>query len=122
MVQTLAIVWWVAAGLQLLLALCFGLLFSGMGMIPLLAGGSDPDAPIVGGIFVVMGVAFGFFIAVMSLPSFAAAWGLQKRRQWGRILAMVLGALQLFSFPLGTALGVYTLVVLLKPEVQREFA
>jgi hypothetical protein len=42
-----------------------------------------------------------------------AAWGLLERTQWGRIVAIVAAFLSLLKFPFGTALGIWTLVVLL---------
>jgi hypothetical protein len=42
-----------------------------------------------------------------------AAWGLHERTQWGRIVAIVAAILNLIHPPLGTALGIWTLVVLL---------
>ena len=42
-----------------------------------------------------------------------AAWGLYERSQWGRIVAIVAAFLCLLRFPFGTALGIWTLVVLL---------
>jgi hypothetical protein len=39
-------------------------------------------------------------------------WSLLTRRTWGRVLGIVAAVLALFKFPLGTALGVYTLWVL----------
>lgn len=42
-----------------------------------------------------------------------AGWGLMERAPWGRILAIVAAFLTLIKFPLGTALGIFTLVVLL---------
>ncbi|HEY1902202.1 MAG TPA: hypothetical protein VGG56_07235 [Terracidiphilus sp.] len=41
------------------------------------------------------------------------AWGLHERSQWGRIVAIVVAFLDLLKFPVGTALGIWTLVVLL---------
>ena len=41
------------------------------------------------------------------------AWGLLERARWGRILAIVVAFLSLLKFPFGTALGIWTLVVLL---------
>jgi hypothetical protein len=43
----------------------------------------------------------------------AAAWGLMERTPWGRILAIVVAILSLIQFPFGTALGIWTLAVLL---------
>jgi len=44
------------------------------------------------------------------------AWGLFEREPWARFLGLALGFLALLRFPLGTALGIYTLWVLL-PEI-----
>ena len=52
-----------------------------------------------------------------------AGWGLLRREKWARILALVLAFVSLFTnIPLGTALGVYTLWVLLPSESEREYA
>jgi hypothetical protein len=48
-------------------------------------------------------------------------YGLLKYWNWARILVIVIAILNLFNFPFGTALGVYSLWVLFKPEVVRLF-
>jgi len=48
-----------------------------------------------------------------SLLAVVAGWGLLERAQWGRVLAIIAGILALIRFPLGTALGIATLVILL---------
>ena len=68
-----------------------------------------------------VGVAIAGFLIVLSLPGIIAGLGLLKFRPWARILAIIVGALHLLSFPLGTALGVYTLVVLLNNEAPAVF-
>ena len=50
------------------------------------------------------------FRAVLSL---IAGWGLHERTQWGRVVAIVAAVLSLLKFPFRTALGIWTLVVLL---------
>jgi hypothetical protein len=42
-----------------------------------------------------------------------AGWGLLERTYWGRVVAIAAALLSLLKFPLGTALGIWTLVVLL---------
>jgi hypothetical protein len=42
-----------------------------------------------------------------------AGLGLLKRAQWGRIVAIVAALLSLLQFPSGTAIGIWTLVVLM---------
>src|SRR4029077_12691821 len=55
-------------------------------------------------------------LAVLALPGIIGGWGLLAQKQWARVLVIVLGILHLVNFPFGTALGVYTLWVLLSKE------
>lgn len=48
-------------------------------------------------------------------------WGLLTWKSWARMFAIVLGILHLINFPFGTALGIYTLWVLLPAESEREY-
>ena len=56
-----------------------------------------------------------------ALAHHAAGRGLRARRPWARNLALVLAAFNLLLLPLGTALGLYTLWVLLHEEVRAGF-
>lgn len=51
----------------------------------------------------------------------AAGWGLLQRQPWARMLAIVLGCIGLFDMPFGTALGIYTLWVLLPAKSEEEY-
>lgn len=54
------------------------------------------------------------FVLVRAGLALAAGWGLMERAQWGRVTAIVAVFFNLFHFfPLGAALGVWTLVLLL---------
>jgi len=64
-----------------------------------------------------LGIAIAIFLFLISVPGILAGIGLLKYQQWARILALVLAVLHLFSFPLGTALGIYAFWVLLNPQV-----
>jgi hypothetical protein len=44
-----------------------------------------------------------------------------QREPWARVLALVLGFIALFNIPFGTAIGVYTLWVLLPAQSQQEY-
>ena len=46
---------------------------------------------------------------------------LRRRAPWSRIGALVLGCVGLMNVPLGTALGVFAIVVLVDKDVQAEF-
>lgn len=63
------------------------------------------------------GAALGFFGIIHLL----LAWGLYERQAWARILGIVIGFLALIRFPFGTALGIYTLWVLLPEGSEREY-
>jgi hypothetical protein len=52
-------------------------------------------------------------ILLRTALAFAAGWGLMERTPWGRIVAIVAAVLSLVKFPFGTALGIWTLVMLL---------
>jgi hypothetical protein len=63
-----------------------------------------------------IGIGVLAIIIIISIPGIIAGIGLLKFRPWARILAIILGALHLFSFPVGTALGIYTFWVLLNAQ------
>ena len=51
----------------------------------------------------------------------AAGWGLLQKVEWARVLAIVLGVISLINIPFGTALGIYTLWVLVSPGADQEY-
>lgn len=63
----------------------------------------------------------GIFLAMFGMVHLLLAWGLFERQPWARILGIVVGCLALIRFPLGTALGIYTLWVLLPESSGREY-
>ena len=65
--------------------------------------------------------AAGAIVSIGGVLGMLAGWGLLERQPWARTLAIVLGFFSLFSLGLGTALGIYTLWVLLPAESAREY-
>lgn len=61
------------------------------------------------------------FFVVLSIPGIIAGIGLFKRKEWARILTLIISVLELFNFPLGTAVGVYSIWALAQHEVVDEF-
>jgi len=57
----------------------------------------------------------GLLMAALGLPGLLAGYGLLTRKPWARVLAIVVGILSLLNFPIGTAIGIYTLWVLTQP-------
>ena len=96
-----------------LVGIAIGVVVSGAGAIS-----GEREAMFITG---AVGVAIAGFLIVLSLPGIIAGIGLLKFRPWARILAIILGVLHLLSFPFGTALGVYTLYVLLNAEAPAMF-
>ncbi|MBV9087664.1 MAG: hypothetical protein JOY79_09280 [Acidobacteriaceae bacterium] len=81
------------------------------------SGGHPNAAPVIGFI----GLSVMLVILAISAPSIVAGVGLLKFQPWARILTLILSALHLFSIPIGTALGVYGLWVLLKRDTEPLF-
>ena len=50
-----------------------------------------------------------------------AGYGLLNYKSWARILAIILAILNLILFPIGTALGIYTLVIMFNNEAESLF-
>jgi hypothetical protein len=73
------------------------------------------------GILGLIGTLAILFMGVIALPSILAGVGLLQRREWGRLLALVVGFVSLIDFPIGTALGVYTIWVLMDENIKRVF-
>ncbi|HEX7833527.1 MAG TPA: hypothetical protein VF787_28000 [Thermoanaerobaculia bacterium] len=96
-----------------------GFFFLGAGVAATIlsqAHGNDAQigAAWVGGCMTIIAALVG----ILSIPSVVAGWGLSKRKSWARTLTIVLAALNLPYFPLGTALGVYALVIMLNDETK----
>ena len=86
------------------------------------ANSGDPEAILA---FPIMGALGGLIFVVLlifSAPQIIGGIGLLKMQPWARILMIVLSALSLLSIPIGTALGIYGLWVLLNEETVRLFA
>ena len=97
------------------------LIFGGVaGIVGMSADSPDARiaAPILGGI----GGLLFIVLLLLSIPSIIAGVGLLKLEPWARILAIVLSAIELLNVPIGTALGVYGLWALTKPETEALFA
>ena len=79
----------------------------------------EPEAAWVLGL---VGTTVGLLMAALGLPGLLAGYGLLTRKPWARVLAIVVGILGLLNFPVGTAIGIYTLWVLTQPAATEYFA
>jgi hypothetical protein len=79
----------------------------------------DPEAlPILS----IVGTWTALFLTVLALPGLIAGVGLLKRQMWGRVLAIIVAFFGLINFPIGTAIGIYALFVLLQNAAAEYFA
>ncbi|KPJ59593.1 MAG: hypothetical protein AMS15_06835 [Planctomycetes bacterium DG_23] len=78
-------------------------------------GLSEEDFAVGAFVFGFLAIIFAFIVLlnlILSVPEIIGGAYLLKYRNWARILCIVLSILNLPSFPLGTALGVYGLIIL----------
>lgn len=106
--KLISIFFHIQGALQVLAGVVIVLIYAGMGTF-FLAVSSKGEEMLVGGVFVVVALVVGAVILLLAAVDFYAAVKIAKVQKIGRTLGIVLGILSLFSFPLGTALGVYAL-------------
>jgi hypothetical protein len=112
-VRILGVIYVILGLLHLLLAGGILVLMVGIGA----AAGDRQTAWIIGGV----GMTVATVIAVLSIPTIVTGIGLQRFRPWSRIVALMLAIFNLFSFPIGTAVGIYALWVLLHERTEQLF-
>ena len=115
-VRALSVVWFIYAGLALvtgIIGLAFADAFLHGNWGPWMHGPwmRGPLPPSFLGP-AILHFAWVFLIARAGL-ALAAGWGLMEHAPWGRMVAIVAAFLCLLKFPFGTALGIWTLVVLM---------
>ena len=73
--------------------------------------------------FAVIGLSIGLFGIICGLGlAIAAGIGLLRGLHWGWILGIIGAIISLFSFPIGTVIGVLILIYLLRTDVKDYFA
>jgi apolipoprotein N-acyltransferase len=65
--------------------------------------------------------AIGLLISAFAIAGVIAGWGLLAHSPWARMLAIILGCISLIHPPFGTALGIYTLWVLIPERAEAEY-
>lgn len=68
-----------------------------------------------------VGFGVGVLFFIFSVPEIIGGIALLKKLEWGRILTLVVAFFNLLSFPFGTALGIYSIVILFKEKTIRLF-
>lgn len=108
--KILGILYIVSGALTMLVI--FGISLLATTIMALVAHETDPgDAAIVELVARIIQVLPFIIMIFFAIPSMIAGIGLLYKQSWAMILALILGCFKLFSFPIGTALGVYTIWV-----------
>jgi len=101
---------WIAIGVVSILMVVIGLIvINWPGLVP-----SPRDSLIA-----TSGVLCFFLPGI--IVEFVAGSYLLEFKAWARILAIILGIVNLLFFPIGTALGIYTLVIMFNEETKALF-
>jgi hypothetical protein len=67
-------------------------------------------------------IAIGWLVLLKSAAGVAAGFGLLQREVWARTLTLIVAFIALFTnIPFGTALGIYSMWVLLPRESEQEY-
>ena len=73
-------------------------------------------------ILTIIANVLAIFLFILAIPGLIGGIGLLKYKEWARILILIVSALKLLSFPIGTAIGVYSIWVLVQKETTDLFA
>ncbi|HMJ70973.1 MAG TPA: hypothetical protein VK508_18860 [Cyclobacteriaceae bacterium] len=86
--------------IRAIMSVVFGFAFDGM---------DDEDRRV--GEFVMAMVSFlpAILIIFSGIPTLIAGIGLLTKQSWAVILSLIVGCLKLFSIPIGTAIGIYSI-------------
>lgn len=113
----LAILWMAASAVHLLSA---GVLYV-LGRTLMARVGEQAGPVVTPAFFEGLFTILAGYMLIKAIAGFMAGWGLLQKEPWARTLTLVMGFLELLHVPLGTALGVYTLWVLLAPNADQEY-
>jgi hypothetical protein len=109
-VRLLGILWLAISALRLI-----------PGLLLLTIASTRPFPPDVPPIVTTLLSAIGMVFLILAGIGIASGCGLLARQSWARMLAILFGAISLIDIPFGTALGIYTLWVLLPAEHEEEY-
>jgi hypothetical protein len=97
-------------------------IFAGIGVVAGQSGNFPHNGgPEALGILFALGTIIAGLLIVFSIPGIIGGIGLLKRKEWGRIVILIVGFFDLLHIPFGTALGAYTIWVLFNNETIKVF-
>jgi len=73
-------------------------------------------------VLAIVGGAISSFLFVLSVPGLLGGIGLLKRKEWARMLILVVSGLELLNIPIGTAVGIYSIWALVQNDTVKLFS
>lgn len=87
---------------------------------------NDPEATRIFAMFAALtaltATLIGALVFGLAIPGLIAGIGLLARKSWAQIFGVIVSALGLVSFPIGTLVGIYAIFVLLQDTAAGYFA
>jgi hypothetical protein len=73
-------------------------------------------------ILAILATVLGSLLLTIGVAKLICGWGLLARKKWSRVFAIIMAIIGLINIPFGTALGIYALWILFKPEAEQLLA
>lgn len=122
-VKILGVLWIVYSVFRVLMGV-WSVIFSRY-MLPMMSGFFPQEpTPLPISIMDMLRAIYAFSFAyslVMGAIGLVAGWALLQRETWGRVVAIVIAIISVISIPFGTALAVYTFVILLASGAEQNY-
>lgn len=93
----------------------------GVGAVAIIASAGHGSSQMAAGLTAAVFAALAFIAIAWGVAHIIVGVPLRRRRHWSRLLALLLGSVDLLLLPYGTALGAYALWVLLNEEGKKLF-
>lgn len=75
----------------------------------------------LGALLATIGSGIAVLALVLSVPDIVGGIGVLRRKSWARYMVLVLAVLDLINIPVGTAVGIYSIWVLVQDETAQLF-
>lgn len=108
--RILGILYIISGSLQIIAWLVLTAIF-GVLLPMILERVDQDDIEIIRWIFPFIRILITVLILLFAIPSIIGGVALLNQKKWALTLLLILGCFKLFSFPIGTALGIYTIWV-----------
>ena len=113
--KVLGIIYLITSILQILFLSMLSLLWSTI--FGFIMSEVDPhEGRIVEFVFSILRFIPWIIVLFISIPTLIAGFGLMNGQKWALMMALILGCLKILSFPIGTAIGIYSIWVYLESD------